>query len=48
MGSKPEYQMLVDSIQLGGTGTTVSLSFDVPEQVFDALNTTLPQHPANR
>jgi hypothetical protein len=27
----------MQSLDLGGTGTTVSLSFDVPLQVFDAI-----------
>jgi hypothetical protein len=36
-GSKPEFQHVVQSLQLGGTGKTVSLSIDVPAQVFDAL-----------
>ena len=36
-GSKPEFQHFVQSLQLGGSGKTVSLSLDVPSQVFDAL-----------
>jgi len=28
---------LIQSFQLGGTGTTVSLSFDLPPAVIDAL-----------
>src|SRR6266550_1561897 len=37
--SKPEFQRFVQSLQLGGTGKTVSLAVDVPSQVFDALGT---------
>jgi hypothetical protein len=34
-GSNPEILAMVQSLQLGGTGKTVALSFDVPEAVFD-------------
>ncbi len=44
--SKPEFQHVVQSLQLGGTGKTVSLSLDVPAQVFDALGAALPRPPA--
>jgi hypothetical protein len=44
--SKPEFQRFVQSLQLGGTGTTVSLALEVPAQVFDALGTVIPRnHP---
>jgi hypothetical protein len=36
-GQKPEFQMLIDSLQLTGTGKTVSLSFEVPSQVIDLI-----------
>lgn len=36
-GSKPEILAMVQSLQLGGTGKTVALSFDVPEAVFEFL-----------
>jgi hypothetical protein len=36
-GQKPELQMLVESLQLRGTGKTVSLSFEVPAQVIDLI-----------
>jgi hypothetical protein len=36
-GSKPEFQTLLQSLDLGGTGKTVSLSFDLPSEIFDAL-----------
>jgi hypothetical protein len=44
--SKPEFQHFVQSLQLGGTGKSVSLSLDVPAQVFDALGAALPKPPA--
>jgi hypothetical protein len=36
-GSKPEFQGLLQSLELGGAGKTVALSFDVPAQLFDLL-----------
>jgi hypothetical protein len=36
-GSKPELQALMQSVALGGTGTTVELSFALPSEVIDAL-----------
>lgn len=36
-GSKPEIMAMAQSLQLGGTGKTVALSFDVPESVFELL-----------
>jgi hypothetical protein len=36
-GSKPEMQAMIQSLELGGTGKTVALSFSVPVQVFDAI-----------
>jgi hypothetical protein len=35
--SKPQFQPVIQSLELGGTGTTVALSFNVPGEVFDAL-----------
>jgi hypothetical protein len=43
--SKPEFQRFVQSLQLGGTGKTVSLAVDVPAQVFDALGAAMPKPP---
>jgi len=37
-GSKPEILAMVQSLELGGTGKTVALSFDVPEAVFELLS----------
>ncbi len=36
-GSKPELQVLLQSLQLSGTGKTVVMSFSVPVQLFDAM-----------
>lgn len=36
-GTRPDIQAMMSSLQLGGTGKTVTLSFDVPSQVFDAI-----------
>jgi len=35
-GSKPEIQTMIQSLDVEGTGNSVTLSFDVPAQVFDA------------
>jgi hypothetical protein len=37
-GSKPELQTLVQSLDLGGSGKTVALSFSVPGAVFDLIH----------
>lgn len=48
-GSKPELQTMIQALQLGGTGKTVALSFDIPAQVFDALGEAAGQaHPKPR
>jgi hypothetical protein len=36
-GSKPELQPLLESLQLGGTGKVVMLSFDLSPQMLDLL-----------
>jgi hypothetical protein len=36
-GARPEFQSLLQSLQLGGTGKTVSLAFDIPLEMFDAI-----------
>jgi hypothetical protein len=36
-GSKPEFQALTQSLQPGGTGKTVALSFSVPGAIFDLI-----------
>ena len=37
-GSKPQLQTMMQSLELGGTGKTVSLSFTVPAEVFDLID----------
>jgi len=37
-GSRPELQPVLQSLQLGGTGTTVALSFEVPPAFIDAIS----------
>lgn len=37
-GSHPEIQAMMQSLELGGTGKTVALSFDVPAAVFDVIS----------
>jgi hypothetical protein len=41
-GNRPELQSVVESIEIGGTGTTVTLSFAVPGEAFDALGAARP------
>jgi hypothetical protein len=36
-GNRPELQTLVQSLQLGGTGKSVALSFSIPGAVFDSF-----------
>jgi len=36
-GSRPEFRALAQSLELGGTGKTVTLSFTVPSEVFEGL-----------
>jgi hypothetical protein len=50
-GSKPEIQAMMQSLELAGTGKTVSLSFTVPAEVFDivgaAAHGAFPRPPAH-
>ena len=36
-GGRPELQTLMQSLELGGTGQTVSIAFTVPSEVFDLI-----------
>jgi hypothetical protein len=47
-GSRPGFQALMQSLELGGTGKTVALSFVVPLEIFDAgaLSGRPPKKPA--
>jgi hypothetical protein len=38
-GSRPELQTIVQSLELGGTGKSVALSFSIPGAVIDAFDT---------
>ena len=40
-GSHPELKPMIDSLQLGGTGKTVTLAFDLTPEMFDQLATAL-------
>ncbi len=42
-GSRPEIDSVLRSLDLGGTGTTVTLAFDVPSEVFDLAGRLLHQ-----
>ena len=44
-GSRPDVQAMIQSLELGGTGKTVALSFSVPAQLFDAIAAFAPQRP---
>jgi hypothetical protein len=50
-GSKPEIQAMMQSLELAGTGKTVSLSFAVPAEVFDIVGAAaqgkFPRPPAH-
>jgi hypothetical protein len=43
-GSRPEFQGVLQSLQLDGSGRTVAISFDVPTQVFDAIAGMVKEH----
>jgi hypothetical protein len=42
--SNPQLQAMMQSLNLGGTGKTVALSFDVPAQVFDLIRELKDRH----
>jgi hypothetical protein len=42
-GARPELQAAVESLVVDGQGTTVTLSFAVPSQVFDLLGQVMPR-----
>ncbi|HXG89744.1 MAG TPA: hypothetical protein VNJ02_15550 [Vicinamibacterales bacterium] len=43
-GSKPEMKAMVDALQLSGEGKSVTLSFEVPSEIFDVLEQMGAQH----
>src|SRR5262245_7876255 len=47
-GSNPQVQLMVDSLELGGNGKTVALSFAVPAEVFDAVGAMAPKEKSNK
>ena len=44
-GSRPDVQAMIQSLELGGTGNTVALSFSVPSQLFDTIAAVGAQRP---
>jgi len=44
-GAKPELQLMMQSLELSGTGKTVALSFTVPAEIFDVIGTIAPKKP---
>lgn len=44
VGNRPELSGVLNSLQLGGDGTTVSLGFTVPSELIDALGALAAQH----
>jgi hypothetical protein len=42
-GSRPEMQTLVQSVELEGAGTNVTLSFSLPLEMFDLLGVAMGQ-----
>jgi hypothetical protein len=42
-GGKPEVQAMMQSLELGGTGKTVALSFAVPAQLFEMIGQAAPK-----
>ena len=47
-GAKPELATILDSLQLGGEGKTVSLTFALPSEVIDMLGTLAGHHRGDR
>jgi hypothetical protein len=47
-GGKPELQAMMQSLELGGTGKTVALSFSVPPEIFDLIGHAAPGHMPGR
>jgi hypothetical protein len=40
-GSRPELQTMIQSLELGGTGKSVALSFAIPGELFDIIHSTV-------
>jgi hypothetical protein len=43
-GSRPELQTMIQSLELGGTGKSVALSFAIPGELFDMIHSTIAPH----
>jgi hypothetical protein len=43
-GGRPELQAMMQSLELGGMGKTVALSFSVPPEIFDLIGQGAPGH----
>jgi hypothetical protein len=48
LGSRPDVQTLTRSLELGGTGTTVALSFELPAELLDVLGAAAREAPTVR
>lgn len=46
-GSRPDFQAVMQSLQLGGVGKTVELSFDIPAALFNAIG-NMKGHPPTK
>lgn len=42
-GSTPQWQPMLQSLELGGSGKTVALSFSVPGEVFETIGAMIPR-----
>ena len=42
-GAKPELQLMMQSLELGGSGKTVALSFSIPAELFDVIGAAAAQ-----
>jgi hypothetical protein len=40
-GSRPELQTMIQSLELGGSGKSVALSFAIPGELFDVIHSTI-------
>jgi hypothetical protein len=47
VGQQPEFADLVNSVELSGEGTTVSLGFSVPAEMIDRLGASTPRLPVS-
>lgn len=45
VGARPEFADVLNSLQIGGQGTTVSLGFSIPSEVIDTIGAIAAQRP---